>query len=244
MSEVDGSGVSIPSYELPVRLDVPDVDAPGETKWGRARLSYHVPGLSLLAAVAIWLMRRFIFTTGFPAGTDMLGFISRAPQYASFSRIYDAWSPGSFGYRRVFNFDNIIGRPDPAHAEPGRDRDVRRCADVLRRGRGCLCAGVVLVPTPAGGYGCRAPVHGVAGGPHAMGKRTPQRRGHFLPGPGHVPHAVGLPGALHAQACHRVHPHHRPRPSRPPRPRAVRVSLPRPLRGGRRSPLATASEPG
>ena len=54
-------------------------------------------------------MRRFIFTTGFPAGTDMLGFISRAPQYASFSRIYDAWAPSSFGYRRVFNFDNMMG---------------------------------------------------------------------------------------------------------------------------------------
>ena len=109
MSEVDGSGISAPSYELPVRLDVPDVDASVETKWGRARLSYHVPGLSLLAAVAIWLMRRFIFTGGLPAGTDMLGFISRAPQYASFGRIYDAWAPSSFGYRRVFNFDNILG---------------------------------------------------------------------------------------------------------------------------------------
>lgn len=109
MREVDGSGVSIPTHELPVGLDVPDVDALVETKRGRARLSYHVPGLSLLAAVAIWLMRRFIFTGGLPAGTDMLGFISRAPQFASFSRIYDAWSPGSFGYRCVFNFDNILG---------------------------------------------------------------------------------------------------------------------------------------
>ena len=109
MSEIDGSGISTSSYEIPVRLDVPNVDAPVGTTWGRARLYYHAPGLALIAAVAIWLMRRFIFTTGFPAGTDMLGFISRAPQYASISRIYDAWSPGSFGYRRVFNFDNVMG---------------------------------------------------------------------------------------------------------------------------------------
>lgn len=109
MSEVDGSGITIPSCELPARLDVPDAGAPVETVTGRVHLSFHLPGLSLLAAVAIWLMRRFIFTTGFPAGTDMLGFISRAPQYASFSRIYDAWAPSSFGYRRVFNFDNMIG---------------------------------------------------------------------------------------------------------------------------------------
>jgi hypothetical protein len=109
MRDVDRSGISIPSDELPVRLDVPDVDAPVETSWGRVRLSFHLPGLSLLAAVAVWLMRRFIFTTGLPAGTDMLGFVSRAPQYASFSRIYDAWAPSSFGYRHVSNFDNIMG---------------------------------------------------------------------------------------------------------------------------------------
>lgn len=74
----------------------------------RTRLYFHLPGLSLLAAVTIWLMRRFIFTSGFPAGTDMLGFISRAAQYESFSRLYDSWAPASFGYRRVFNFDNIM----------------------------------------------------------------------------------------------------------------------------------------
>ena len=39
----------------------------------------------------------------------MLGFVSRSAQYATFGRLFDAWSVGSFGSRRVFNFDNIIG---------------------------------------------------------------------------------------------------------------------------------------
>jgi hypothetical protein len=63
----------------------------------------------LLASVAIWIMRRFVFTGGIPAGTDMLGFISRSAQYATFGRLFDAWSAESFGSRRVFNFDNIMG---------------------------------------------------------------------------------------------------------------------------------------
>jgi hypothetical protein len=71
--------------------------------------SPHLPGLSLLAAVAVWIMRRFLFTGGVPAGTDMLGFISRSAQYATFGRLFDAWSAESFGSRRVFNFDNIMG---------------------------------------------------------------------------------------------------------------------------------------
>jgi hypothetical protein len=74
----------------------------------RAHFYYHLPGLALLVAVTVWLMRRFIFTSGLPAGTDMLGFISRASQYESFSRLYDSWATASFGYRRVFNFDNIM----------------------------------------------------------------------------------------------------------------------------------------
>lgn len=75
----------------------------------RARLAFHSFGLGLLAAVTIVLMRRFIFTGGIPAGTDMLGFLSRSAQYASFTRVFDAWSPSSFGYRHSFNFDNIMG---------------------------------------------------------------------------------------------------------------------------------------
>lgn len=39
----------------------------------------------------------------------MLGFISRSAQNASFGQLYNAWAPDSFGSRRVFNFDNILG---------------------------------------------------------------------------------------------------------------------------------------
>jgi hypothetical protein len=69
----------------------------------------HFLSVSLLVTVAIWIMRRFILTSELPAGTDMFGFISRASQYSSFGRLYDAWSSDSFGSRRVFNFDNIVG---------------------------------------------------------------------------------------------------------------------------------------
>ena len=75
----------------------------------RARLWPHLAGFGVLAAVTIWTMRRFIFTSGIPAGTDMLGFVSRASANASPARLIDAWSPSSFGARRVFSFDNILG---------------------------------------------------------------------------------------------------------------------------------------
>ena len=75
----------------------------------RARLASHGPGLGLIGAVTIWTMRRFLFTGGIPAGTDMLGFISRAAQNSSLARLTDPWSPSSFGSRRVFSFDNILG---------------------------------------------------------------------------------------------------------------------------------------
>ena len=72
-------------------------------------IRYHLPGLGLLAVTAIGVMRRFVFTNGTPAGTDMLGFISRSSQYSTFGRLFDAWSAESFGSRRVYNFDNILG---------------------------------------------------------------------------------------------------------------------------------------
>jgi hypothetical protein len=75
----------------------------------KARLAPHLTGLGVLAAITVVTMRRFIATGGIPAGTDMLGFVSRAAQNASLGRILDTWSPSSFGARRVFSFDNILG---------------------------------------------------------------------------------------------------------------------------------------
>lgn len=69
----------------------------------------HAPGVGLLGAVTIWIMRRFIFTGGIPAGTDMLGFLSRSSQNSSLAMLANPWNPSSFGSRRVFSFDNILG---------------------------------------------------------------------------------------------------------------------------------------
>jgi hypothetical protein len=109
VNKAEGSQVSVSSYGPPSALDEPDAIVSARTMTFRERFYFHVPGVSLLAAVTVWLMRRFIFTTGLPAGTDMLGFISRSAQYASFGRLYDSWAAASFGSRRVFNFDNIMG---------------------------------------------------------------------------------------------------------------------------------------
>jgi hypothetical protein len=103
------SQVRVSSYGPPSASDAPGANVSARTMTFPERFYFHVPGLSLLAAVTVWLMRRFIFTGGFPAGTDMLGFISRSAQYASFGRLYDSWSAQSFGSRREFNFDNIMG---------------------------------------------------------------------------------------------------------------------------------------
>ena len=75
----------------------------------RGRLAPHMPGLGVVAVVTVWTMRRFLLTTGIPAGTDMLGFVSRAAQNASTNQLVDAWSTSSFGARRIFGFDNILG---------------------------------------------------------------------------------------------------------------------------------------
>jgi len=75
----------------------------------RTRLLSHASGLGVIAGVTLSIMRRFVFTGGIPAGTDMLGFVSRAAQNASTGRVIDAWSPSSFGARRIFTFDNILG---------------------------------------------------------------------------------------------------------------------------------------
>jgi hypothetical protein len=96
----------------PARAVVPGagaVPAAAAVASARSRCARHGSGVGLLVAVTIWTMRRFIFTGGIPAGTDMLGFISRSAQNASLGQILDAWSPSSFGARRVFNFDNVLG---------------------------------------------------------------------------------------------------------------------------------------
>ena len=72
-------------------------------------LSPHARGLGIIALLAIWLMRRFLFTSALPAGTDMLGFIARAHQNASFGAATSMWSPSVWGAVRQVSLENILG---------------------------------------------------------------------------------------------------------------------------------------
>jgi hypothetical protein len=69
----------------------------------------HLLGLGVIALLALWLTRRFMFSSAFPAGTDMLGFVSRAQDNASWDQIFSLWSPSSFGAPRQFTLDNVLG---------------------------------------------------------------------------------------------------------------------------------------
>src|SRR5205085_11082234 len=64
-----------------------------------------MPSIAMLAFCA-WLTRRWIFTSGIPAGTDMLGFISRAGQNAPGLRALSIWNPNSFGGLRQFTLES------------------------------------------------------------------------------------------------------------------------------------------
>ena len=69
----------------------------------------HAVGMSVVALVALWLMRAFIFSSRLPAGTDMLGFITRARENSVGGRMFSLWAPSVFGAPRQFTFDNTLG---------------------------------------------------------------------------------------------------------------------------------------
>jgi hypothetical protein len=54
-------------------------------------------------------MRRFLFTSALPAGTDMLGFIARARQNASLDAATSMWSPSVWGAVRQVSLENVLG---------------------------------------------------------------------------------------------------------------------------------------
>jgi hypothetical protein len=76
------------------------------TSFSRSR---HTASLTCLAALAIWLFRQALFSNDLPAGTDMLGFITRASENASWERVFSSWSPSGLGAPRQFGLDNILG---------------------------------------------------------------------------------------------------------------------------------------
>ena len=74
-----------------------------------AWLRSHGPWLGGIAAIAVWLCRRALFTSALPAGTHILGFVTRARQNAHLSEITSPWTPSSLGAVRQFTLDNLLG---------------------------------------------------------------------------------------------------------------------------------------
>jgi hypothetical protein len=69
----------------------------------------HTPPLTLLLAAALWLTRGLLLTSQLPAGTDMLGFVSRSAQNATLNNALSLWTPTSLGYPRTWSLDNVMG---------------------------------------------------------------------------------------------------------------------------------------
>lgn len=75
----------------------------------RGALYPHLPGMGALLLTAVWLMRRFLFTDALPAGTDFLGFVTRARQNAGWGEVASLWAPSAWGAVRQFTADNLLG---------------------------------------------------------------------------------------------------------------------------------------
>ena len=75
----------------------------------RRMVGGHAPPLALLLAATLWLTRGLLVTSQLPAGTDMLGFVSRSAQNATVSNALSLWTPTSLGYPRTWSLDNVMG---------------------------------------------------------------------------------------------------------------------------------------
>ena len=75
----------------------------------RALGSPHVRGVAILVLLAGWLARRLLFTSALPAGTDMLGFVTRARENADWGHMLSLWTPSSFGAPRPYTLDVGLG---------------------------------------------------------------------------------------------------------------------------------------
>lgn len=74
----------------------------------RAIRSVHGPPLGLFALASLWMMKAFVLSAALPAGTDMLGFVTRARENAS-AAATSLWTPSVFGAPRQFTLDNVLG---------------------------------------------------------------------------------------------------------------------------------------
>jgi hypothetical protein len=83
-----------------------------ERAWARARTNTafpHILCLSALFLVSAWLMRRFLFTSALPSGTDMLDVFTRARENAHWDQLVSPWSPSILGLPRQATLDNLLG---------------------------------------------------------------------------------------------------------------------------------------
>ena len=73
----------------------------------RAGRGHLLPAL-LLSAVALWMMRAFLFSSALPAGTDMLGFIARARE-SSGPQLLSEWTSEGYGGLQTVTIDQVLG---------------------------------------------------------------------------------------------------------------------------------------
>ena len=102
--------VAQPSFSATVRLPL--------SATGIAALRRHAPGLGVLVALSIWLTRHWLESSAPPAGTDMLGFISRAKQNAAGLQATSLWSPANWGARRAITLESLLGLMTRATGDP------------------------------------------------------------------------------------------------------------------------------
>ncbi len=102
--------VAQPAFSATVRLPV--------SATGIAALRHHAPGLGVLVAFSIWLTRHWLESSAPPAGTDMLGFISRAKQNAAGLQATSLWSPANWGARRAITLESLLGLMTRAIGDP------------------------------------------------------------------------------------------------------------------------------
>ena len=76
---------------------------------GRRYARGHAPPLGLLLLTTLWITRGFLLSRQLPAGTDMLGFVSRSAQNATVGNALSLWTPTSLGYPRTWSLDNVLG---------------------------------------------------------------------------------------------------------------------------------------
>jgi hypothetical protein len=73
------------------------------------RSLHHLPGFAIISLLCLWLTRAFWGTQGLIAGTDSMGYMSRASQNAAGTTAFSIWDPSSMGGRRAFTLESGLG---------------------------------------------------------------------------------------------------------------------------------------